>query len=185
MAPEILRGQQYGKAIDVWSFGVVMYILLGGYPPFHDEDKVRLNRTICAGVFEFHAEYWGAVSEDAKDLIRGMLTVDPKKRLTIDQCLQHPWITKDPDTLTKHNLESSKLALRKYQALKKMKAGVKAVMAVNFMKKLGMASKQIKADNDAAVDSSAAADVDTATSAASAEDIVLDFGIRSEFDENA
>ena len=141
--------------------------------PFHDEDKKKLARTIIAGVFEFHEEYWGTVSAEAKDLIRGMLTVDPEKRLTVQQCLEHPWLGLDAAALAARNLESNQAALKKYQALKRMKAGVKAV---NKIKKLGAmlrgAAATIDADNAAAAETSIST---SSTAAASAEDVNIEF----------
>jgi serine/threonine protein kinase len=74
VAPEILEGEKYGKAVDMWSIGVITYIILGGYPPFHDDNQKALFRKIRKAEFEFHPEYWEHVSEEAKDLIKGMLT---------------------------------------------------------------------------------------------------------------
>jgi len=125
-----------GKPVDMWSFGVILYILLGGYPPFHDENQKRLFNKIRNGDFQFHPEYWGGVSEEAKNLIRGLLTVDMKQRLTVDQALAHPWLKRSAEDLAAHNLDSNLAELRKYQATKKFRAGVKAVMAINRMKNL-------------------------------------------------
>ena len=72
--------------------GVITYILLDGYPPFHDDNQKALFRKIKKGDFEFHEEYWGSVSEEAKDLIRGMLRVNAEERLTVDQVLTHKWV---------------------------------------------------------------------------------------------
>lgn len=69
-----------GKAVDMWSFGVCLYILLGGYPPFHDDNQKQLFKKIVRGEYTFHPEYWGTVSDEAKDLVRGLLTLDVKKR---------------------------------------------------------------------------------------------------------
>lgn len=81
-----------GRAVDMWSIGVVLYILLGGYPPFHDENEQVQYRNIAEGNFVFHAEYWGNVSAHAKDLIKNLLCVDPHQRFTVQQAMQHPWI---------------------------------------------------------------------------------------------
>jgi calcium/calmodulin-dependent protein kinase I len=93
VAPEILRNEPYGKAVDMWSIGVITYILLGGYPPFHDDNQKALFRKIKKGDFEFHEEYWGAVSQEAKDLISGLLNIDPAHRLTCDDVLHHAWVS--------------------------------------------------------------------------------------------
>jgi calcium/calmodulin-dependent protein kinase (CaM kinase) II/calcium/calmodulin-dependent protein kinase I len=129
----------------MWSFGVILYILLGGYPPFHHDNQRELFKIIVSGQFEFHQDYWGSVSEEAKDLIRGLLTVDPEKRLTVEQALAHPWCVKSGDELAKNNLDENLTTLRKYQNSRKFKAGVKAVMAVNKMKFLLSAARSAAA----------------------------------------
>ncbi|CAM9422002.1 unnamed protein product, partial [Choristocarpus tenellus] len=76
VAPEILKGEVYGKPVDMWSVGVITYILLGGYPPFHDDNQAKLYQKIKKGRVVFHPQYWNTVSDEAKDLIRKLLTLD-------------------------------------------------------------------------------------------------------------
>lgn len=159
IAPEILKSIPYGKPCDMWSFGVILYILLGGYPPFHDDNQRTLFRKIVKGDYQFHADYWGGVSPDAKDLIRGLLTVDHNKRLTVQQALEHPWLGKTPEELAAHSLDTNLATLRKFQATRKWKAAVHTVMAANRMRNL------IGAIRDAA-DTINAEDDDTAAAAA-------------------
>lgn len=80
VAPEILKGSSYGKTVDIWSIGVITFILLCGYPPFHHDNHNALFRLIKAGKFEFSSPYWDHISDEAKDLINQMLVVDPAKR---------------------------------------------------------------------------------------------------------
>lgn len=80
VAPEILEGHAYGKAVDIWSVGVITYILLCGYPPFHDENHNALFKKIKRGKFQFDSPYWDHVSDDAKDLITKMLVTNPNDR---------------------------------------------------------------------------------------------------------
>jgi serine/threonine protein kinase len=136
MAPDILTGTPYGKAVDMWSFGVILYILLGGYPPFHDENQRTLFRKIMKGSFEFHPDYWSSVSDEAKNLISGLLTVDKKKRLTVDQALAHTWLQKSSEELAATSLDSNLKVLKKYQATRKFRKAVNAVRAVGRMKRL-------------------------------------------------
>ncbi len=133
----------------MWSFGVILYILLGGYPPFHDDNQRALFRKIIKGEYQFHPDYWNTVSEEAKDLIRGLLTVDMKKRLNVDQALAHPWLKTADSELAARSLDSNLAELRKYQATRKLRAGVKAVIAINRMKNLmGAAQNNNNNNND-------------------------------------
>mmetsp|Transcript_47296 Transcript_47296/g.90280 ORF Transcript_47296/g.90280 Transcript_47296/m.90280 type:complete len:325 (-) Transcript_47296:800-1774(-) len=96
VAPEILaaeRGHMYGPEVDLWSAGVVLYCILVGYPPFYDENEPMLFRKIKLGQFSFSGAEWEAISDSAKDLIKRLLTTDPKKRITPEQVMEHPWIT--------------------------------------------------------------------------------------------
>jgi calcium/calmodulin-dependent protein kinase I len=136
MAPEIIRNQKYGKPVDMWAFGVILYILLGGYPPFASptQNQSELLKLITKGNFQFHPDYWNAVSEEAKDLIRGLLNVNASERLTVDQALAHPWVGAADNTLAAHNLNTNLEELRKYMATRKLRAGVNAIIAMNRMK---------------------------------------------------
>lgn len=92
VAPEVLRGERYGAAVDLWSLGVVMYILLCGYAPFAASTQTKLFKAICRGVYRFGSPYWDAISEQAKDLISHLLVLDTSHRYTARQVLSHPWI---------------------------------------------------------------------------------------------
>ncbi|KAJ5217500.1 uncharacterized protein N7469_011125 [Penicillium citrinum] len=101
VAPEILqetKRRRYTKAVDVWSLGVVLYICLCGFPPFSDElctaeNPYTLAQQIKMGKFDYPSPYWDSVGDPALDLIDRMLTVDVEKRITVDECLEHPWLT--------------------------------------------------------------------------------------------
>ena len=80
VAPEILRGDQYGTEVDIWSMGVICYVLLAGYPPFYDEDQKKLFKKIKEGKYHFHQDYWGNTSPDAMDMIKKMLCVSQTDR---------------------------------------------------------------------------------------------------------
>ena len=105
------------------------------------------------GDYQFHPEYWGNVSEDAKDLIRGMLCLDTRKRLTVDQALAHPWCKAAAEELAARNLETNLKELRRYQNTRKFKAAVRAVVAINrmsfFTKAMRGAAAEAAAENDA------------------------------------
>uniref|UniRef100_A0A1B6LT40 Calcium/calmodulin-dependent protein kinase type 1 n=1 Tax=Graphocephala atropunctata TaxID=36148 RepID=A0A1B6LT40_9HEMI len=93
VAPEVLAQKPYGKAVDVWSIGVISYILLCGYPPFYDENDANLFAQILKGEFEFDSPYWDEISDSAKDFIRQLMCVEVDKRFTCRQALAHPWIS--------------------------------------------------------------------------------------------
>ncbi|KAJ3016608.1 calcium calmodulin-dependent protein kinase type 1G [Thoreauomyces humboldtii] len=93
VAPEVLKRQGYGKEVDIWSLGVITYILLCGYPPFYDQNNIELFKLIMAGNYKFDKPWWTPVSETAKDFIRKSLVVDPKARQTAQEALNHPFIT--------------------------------------------------------------------------------------------
>lgn len=118
IAPEILLGKPHGKPVDMWSLGVVLYMLLGGYPPFYepDDDQKTMFRKIVNAEYEFHRENWEGVSSEAQDLVTGLLNLDVKNRLTVDQALVHPWMQKDRKELVLHNLEKNMQALRIFRA---------------------------------------------------------------------
>ena len=92
LSPEVLKKEPYGKAVDIWACGVILYILLVGYPPFWDEDQHRLYAQIKAGAYDYPSPEWDTVTPEAKNLINQMLTVNPSKRIRSDEALKHPWI---------------------------------------------------------------------------------------------
>ena len=146
VAPEILEGQLYDIQADMWSLGVIVYILLGGYPPFIEQNQRELFRKIRKGQYEFHEEYWGQVSKDAKDLISTLLTVDPTKRMSSDNSLKNKWITKDDASLASHDLGVNLDQFKKFNAKRKFKAAVKTVIATNKFTSLGSDFKNLLKD---------------------------------------
>ncbi|KAL4424182.1 hypothetical protein ABPG75_001483 [Micractinium tetrahymenae] len=87
-----LRNPSYGPPCDLWSAGIVLYMLLAGLPPFHDASEPRLLRAIMSGKYSFGDPVWKEVSPEAKDLIQRLLVVSPARRLTCEQVLEHPWM---------------------------------------------------------------------------------------------
>jgi len=92
VAPEVLKAQGYDKEVDYWSIGVITYILLCGFPPFYNEKLQLLFEQIMKADYDFPEDYWSDISSEAKDFIRKLLVVDPKKRLIGKDCLKHPWL---------------------------------------------------------------------------------------------
>lgn len=92
-APEIVNDQRYSKSVDMWSLGCVLYTILCGFPPFYDENVSTLTEKVAQGQYEFLSPWWDEISKGAKDLVSHLLTVDPRRRYTITEFLNHPWIT--------------------------------------------------------------------------------------------
>merc|ERR1711953_1500502 len=97
VAPEVLGPEKYDKSCDIWSLGVIMYILLCGFPPFYSNHGLPISpgmkKRIRSGQYEFPKPEWTNVSSDAKDLIKGCLKTNPEERLTIDQVIQNKWVS--------------------------------------------------------------------------------------------
>jgi serine/threonine protein kinase len=125
VAPEVLRGIAYGKEVDMWSIGVILYILLCGFPPFYDDNNKKLFSLIVHASYSFPDPYWTDVSDKAKDLVQKLLVIDPKKRLSADQALQHPWMTEENGN--KLDLAHFKANLKSYNARRRLRAAIRAV----------------------------------------------------------
>jgi len=133
VAPEILKNQGYDSgAVDVWSAGVILYILLCGFPPFYEEELPALFDQILHARYDFPSPWWDNISKEAKDLVTKMLTVDPKKRLTAKQVTEHSWMQQASEDA---KLDSAVKSLRKYNASRKLKKAALGVIAQNKMNK--------------------------------------------------
>jgi serine/threonine protein kinase len=135
VAPEIIKGQAYKQQVDMWSCGCLIYMIIGGYPPFRDETHRGLFRKIRAADFTFHKKYWSNVSIDAKQLITGLMTVDPKVRLTCKQALGTTWLEVDESQLSTRDLSGSISEIKSFDARRKLKSAMTAVfltVASNF-----------------------------------------------------
>lgn len=137
VAPEILHGVPYGTKADMWSIGVIAYILLGGYPPFIEQNQRELFKKIKRGQYEFHPEYWGGISHEAKDMISRLLTVDPTRRMSANDALGTPWILGGDSQLAGIDLGNNLQQFRKYNAKRKLRQAVLTLMATNKMTSLG------------------------------------------------
>jgi len=137
VAPEVLKREMYGTRADMWSVGVTLYVLLGGYPPFKHDDKRILYKQIQNADFKFHNQFWDCVSDEAKSLISRLLTVDTSNRLTAKQVLQSAWMCKHERTLSEYDLSGLNLqSLKQYVAFQKVKAAVYSLIAINKLTSL-------------------------------------------------
>ena len=157
VAPEMITKKGYGKPVDMWAVGCIAFILLGGYLPFDTEDdpkNKKLYQLIRNGEFAFEYDF-KTVSDEAKNLISGLLTVDPLKRLTVDQALDHPWIKRAGSDLAARNLANNLKAFKSFVARRKFKGVVKGIIAGNkfkhilqSFKKAAVAQKEIDAKDE-------------------------------------
>jgi len=126
VAPEVLKGKGYDKAVDMWSVGVITYILLCGFPPFYDDNVQVLFEQIMAGSFDYPDPWWSDVSDSAKDFINKLLDVDPKKRLNAAEALNHPWI--QGGTAKTTHMENTIKSMKNFNARRKFKMAVLATI---------------------------------------------------------
>jgi len=132
----VIVHRAYSPAVDVWSLGVVAFILLCGYAPFSADDDEALLALVARGKVTFDPRYWACVSPEAKDCVRRMLTVDPAVRPTAEALLAHPWL--QPATRGARggggggaggDLSVALAALKSWKARKRLKGGISALMA--------------------------------------------------------
>ncbi|KAH2113714.1 hypothetical protein KXW65_003520 [Aspergillus fumigatus] len=132
-APEVMLKQGHGKAVDLWSLGVITYTLLCGYSPFRSESLSDLIEECRAARIVFHERYWRDVSKDAKDFILSLLQPDPAKRPTSQDALKHPWLTgesaSDRDLLPE---------IRAYIARSRLRRGIEIIKLANRIEALKM-----------------------------------------------
>uniref|UniRef100_A0A8C5GTS7 calcium/calmodulin-dependent protein kinase n=1 Tax=Gouania willdenowi TaxID=441366 RepID=A0A8C5GTS7_GOUWI len=128
LSPEVLRKDPYGKPVDIWACGVILYILLVGYPPFWDEDQHKLYQQIKAGAYDFPSPEWDTVTPEAKNLINQMLTINPAKRITADQAIKHPWVCQRSTVASMMHRQETVECLRKFNARRKLKGAILTTM---------------------------------------------------------
>jgi len=127
VAPEVLLSTGYDKEVDLWSVGVITYLLLCGFPPFYGESLPEVFEQIMKADYDFPDPYWTDISSEAKDLIKKLLVVDAKKRLSATDALKHPWVMKGgsskslnvKDLLKEHTLERKQSLANNVKAPKK------------------------------------------------------------------
>jgi len=115
IAPEVLK-EVYDEKCDIWSCGVILYIMLCWYPPFNGESEKEIMKNVMKGIYDFPEEEWSCVSNEAKELVSKMLKYDPKKRFSAKECLLSNWIQKNQDVT-----RDVKLSQNALENLKKFK----------------------------------------------------------------
>uniref|UniRef100_H3C9N2 Si:ch73-60h1.1 n=1 Tax=Tetraodon nigroviridis TaxID=99883 RepID=H3C9N2_TETNG len=131
-APEILRGNAYGPEVDMWSVGVILYILLCGFEPFFDPrgDQYMYSRILNCD-YEFVSPWWDEVSLNAKDLVSKLIVLDPRQRLSVREALDHPWVLGKAARFS--HMDTTQRKLQEFNARRKLKAAIKAVVATSRM----------------------------------------------------
>ncbi|XP_044011103.1 calcium/calmodulin-dependent protein kinase type II alpha chain isoform X11 [Aphidius gifuensis] len=128
LSPEVLKKEPYGKPVDIWACGVILYILLVGYPPFWDEDQHRLYGQIKAGAYDYPSPEWDTVTPEARNLINQMLTVNPSRRITASEALRHPWICQRERVASVVHRQETVDCLKKFNARRKLKGAILTTM---------------------------------------------------------
>ncbi|XP_062411130.1 calcium/calmodulin-dependent protein kinase type II subunit beta isoform X23 [Sardina pilchardus] len=131
LSPEVLRKEAYGKPVDIWACGVILYILLVGYPPFWDEDQHKLYQQIKAGAYDFPSPEWDTVTPEAKNLINQMLTINPTKRISAQEALKHPWVCQRSTVASMMHRQETVECLKKFNARRKLKGAILTTMLVS------------------------------------------------------
>ncbi|KAG6394082.1 hypothetical protein SASPL_144661 [Salvia splendens] len=152
VAPEVLK-RSYGKEMDVWSAGVILYILLSGVPPFWAETEKGIFDAILKEEVDFVSQPWPSISNSGKDLVRKMLTKDPKKRITSSEVLEHPWIK---GQASDKRIDSAVLSrMKQFRAMNKLKKLALKVIAQSLsteeIKGLKATFKNIDTDNSGSI----------------------------------
>lgn len=129
-----------GACSDIWAAGVILFIMLSGSPPFYGRTHKEIFEKIKAGRWAFNGRNWSQVSENAKDLVRKMLTQDYRQRITAEGVLDHPWI-KEHAAVSQTHLPDTVADLKKFSARQKFKAAAMVYIAGSRLTRFAMASK--------------------------------------------
>jgi calcium/calmodulin-dependent protein kinase I len=164
-APEVMLKQGHGKAVDMWSLGVITYTLLCGYSPFRSENLTDLIEECRTGRIIFHERYWRDVSQDAKDFILSMLNADPTKRVTSDEALKHEWLT--GESASDRDLVPE---IRAYIARARLRRGIEIVKLANRIESLKMHEEEDGEDIPSPMDLGAGASAEGEPAPASNDD---------------
>ncbi|VDP43064.1 unnamed protein product, partial [Schistosoma margrebowiei] len=131
MAPEMIRHEPYGKAVDAWSCGVLLFLLLSGSLPFYGTRDILFTQ-IVSGRYHRQPQVWNMISPEARDLVSRLLEVDPTQRLTIEEALRHPWISQKARA-SKTHLHETVEEMRRFNARRKLKVILFGILCTNFL----------------------------------------------------
>lgn len=127
VAPEVVIGSRYNQSADMWSVGVCLFLLLGGYPPFQDSDQYGLFRKIRAADYVFHNMYWEHVSVEVKQVIANLLVVNPTTRMTAEEALECKWFHTKDEVLRNRDLSHTLSEIKNFNAKRKLKSAMHAI----------------------------------------------------------
>jgi len=131
VAPEVLNAEGYDKEVDLWSIGVITYILLCGFPPFYAETVPEVFEQIMKAEYDYPEEYWNEISAEGKDFIDHLLVVDPKERLTAQQALEHKWLQSKGKEKKKTKLAKFQEKMRNYVNMRKQQSKANQELNLN------------------------------------------------------
>jgi serine/threonine protein kinase len=131
----MLNGESCGPSVDIWACGVILYVILCGFPPFYSDDDEELLDMIRSARVEFPAPYWDGVGPEAKDLIKKMLTVSTADRLTAEKVMDHPWLASDFPHRTEH-LAGALDQLNKYNTRRRIKSSLQSIVNSTAIKEM-------------------------------------------------
>jgi calcium/calmodulin-dependent protein kinase I len=147
VAPEILLRKGYDQQSDMWSVGCIIFLLLSGNLPFMGRSQKELFRKIVAGKFDFDPKDWTGVSDDAKDLVRRLIVLDPDQRMTASEAVRHRWLKASRDRLNLINLQSTSQRLKTFNARMKLRTAMIAVDWVSSLKRISFTNRNANGGN--------------------------------------
>jgi serine/threonine protein kinase len=149
MAPEIILREYYGKAVDMWSFGITLFVLIGGYLPFHGKTDEETSSRVIHSIVKYPKKYWDHITPQAIRFLKAVLNKDPQKRLTVQEALRHEWFQiNDKDLANRPTIDQR--MLRKYQIKSRFRNAVNVVSVSRYLSQV-LPSKKLLSSSTTAV----------------------------------